>query len=74
MMLERVNMRVETRITSLDWDWVDTGVGVAGFWDTDEGEGMGEGYTLSGGSDMSGSGCKDLQVCVQEHAKSKCWL
>ena len=29
---------------------------------------------MSGGSDLSGSGCKDLQVCVQEHVKSKCWL
>ena len=44
MMLERVSVRMEKRITSLDWDWVDTGVGVAGFWDMDEGEGTGEGY------------------------------
>ena len=45
MTLERVSMCVEKRITSLDWDWVDTGVGMAGFWDTDEGAGTGEGYT-----------------------------
>ena len=38
------DLHVETRITSPDWDWVDAGVGVAGFWDTDEGEGTGEGY------------------------------
>ena len=35
--LERVSVHVEKRIKSLDWDWVDAGVGVAGFWDTDEG-------------------------------------
>ena len=44
MMLERVSMRMEKRIASLDWDWVDAGVGVVGFWDMDEGEGPGERY------------------------------
>ena len=29
---------------------------------------------MSGGSDMSGSGRKDLPVHVQEHTKGKCWL
>ena len=44
MTLERLSMRVEKRITSPDWDWVDVGVGMVGFWDTDEGEGTGEEY------------------------------
>ena len=44
MTLERVSVHMEKRITSLDWDWVDVGVSVVGFWDTDEGEGMGEGF------------------------------
>ena len=29
---------------------------------------------ISRGSDTSGSSRKDLQVPVQEHVKSKCWL
>ena len=44
MTLQRMSVHMEKRITSSDWDWVDAGVGVAGFWDMDEEEGMGEGY------------------------------
>ena len=44
MTLERVNVHMEKRITSPDWDWVDVGVSVVGFWDTGEGEGTGEGF------------------------------
>ena len=45
MTLERVSVHMENRITSPDWDWVDVGVSVVRFWDTYEGEGMGEGFT-----------------------------
>ena len=43
---------MEKRITSPDWDWVDMGVSVVGFWDMDEGRGLGRGMRDRRGQTM----------------------